>query len=235
MNVAYPLIMMLAIGTGAAISRFTQSGLQIAKRDKLLIGLGAFCGSMLGAKLPFALSDLGSALSGGPWLSNGKTIMCGLVGGYFGVEVTKWYLGVKVKTGDSFAVPVAAAVGIGRLACFVGGCCFGTPTDVPWGIVFPHVDQLRRHPTQIYESAFHLAMAVMLFFMLRSGMLKGQLVKMYFLVYFGYRFLTEFIRPEARVLGGLTGYQWASVVLTPLFILLWMRDARPDEQQPASE
>ena len=93
MSPLYPLIMLFAIGAGALVSRFTQSSLPISKRDKVLIGLGAFCGSMLGARLPFVLADLGSVMHGGPWFANGKTIMCGLVGGYFGVEVAKWYLG----------------------------------------------------------------------------------------------------------------------------------------------
>jgi len=235
MSPAYPLIMLAAIGSGAAISRFTQSSLTISKRDKFLIGLGAFCGSMLGAKLPFVLADLSSLFRSGPWFANGKTIMCGLVGGYFGVEFAKWYLGVKVKTGDSFAVPVAVAVGIGRLACFVGGCCFGTPTDAPWGVVFAHIDQLKRHPTQIYESIFHLTMAAILFALYRRQKFQGQLVKLYFLSYFVYRFTTEFIRPEARVLAGLTGYQWAALGLTPLFMWLWVIDERRKPKKQSLE
>lgn len=220
----YPLIMMLAIAAGAIISRFTQSELQIDKRDKFLIGLAAFCGSMIGAKLPFAVLDVASMLSGGPWFSNGKTIMFGLVGGYAGVEFAKWCLDVKVKTGDSFAIPIAVAIGIGRWACFVGGCCYGTPTDKPWGIVFPHIDRLARHPTQIYESVFHLTMAGILFILYRTGSLRGQLVKFYILSYFGYRFLTEFIRPEVKVLSGLTAYQWAALAFAPIFVWLWVRD-----------
>jgi hypothetical protein len=41
-----------------------------------------------------------------------------------------------------------------------------------------------------------------------------------------YRFFTELIRPEARLAGGLTGYQWACLVLATLFVWLWVRDAR---------
>src|SRR3982751_6842994 len=195
----YGLMRAAAIVTGIVLARVTQTALPLTRREKFFIGLGAFCGAMIGAKLPFVLSDWDGMLSGLAWFSNGKTILCGLVGGYFGVELAKWLLDVRVKTGDSFAVPVAAAVGIGRLGCFHAGCCYGTPTDLPWAVVFPRVDSSPRHPTQLYEAAFHLCAAAMLFVLLRRGMLRGQLIKLYILSYLVFRFFTEMIRPEARL------------------------------------
>lgn len=226
MNPTYSLIMIAAVATGAWLSRRSQAALPITRGQRLAIGLGAFCGAMIGAKLPFVLSDWDGLLSGAAWFSDGKTILCGLVGGYFGVEIAKWIVDVTIKTGDSFAVPVAAAIGVGRLACFVGGCCYGTPTDLPWGVVFPAVDSQPRHPTQLYEAAFHLSAAVALAAMQRRGMFRGQLIKVYLFAYLAYRFLTEFIRPETRLWGGLTGYQWACLALVPVFAGLWVRDAR---------
>lgn len=226
MNPAYTLIMIAAVATGAWLSRRTQSQLALSPGQRWGVGLGAFSGAMIGAKLPFVLADGPGMLSGAAWFSDGKTILCGLVGGYAGVELAKWALGIHVKTGDSFAVPVAAAIGIGRVACFVGGCCYGTPTTLPWGVVFPHVDSLPRHPTQLYEAAFHLTAAAVLWRLQQRGLFRGQLIKLYILAYLGYRFATEFIRPEARLWAGLTGYQWACLALAPVFIGLWIRDAR---------
>jgi phosphatidylglycerol:prolipoprotein diacylglycerol transferase len=226
MNPAYTLIMIAAVSTGVWLSRRTQAGLPLSPKQRLGIGLGAFCGAMLGAKLPFVFADWPGLLSGAAWFSNGKTILCGLVGGYFGVEIAKWALEVHVKTGDSFAVPVAAAVGIGRIACFVGGCCYGTPTDLPWGVVFRNVDDLPRHPTQLYEAVFHLLAASILWQMQKRQLFRGQLIKLYILAYLVYRFATEYLRPEARLWSGLTGYQWACLALAPLFIGLWVRDAK---------
>jgi phosphatidylglycerol:prolipoprotein diacylglycerol transferase len=218
--------MIAAVATGVWLSRRTQSALLLSRQQRWAIGLGAFCGAMIGAKLPFVLSDWEGLLSGAAWFSDGKTILCGLVGGYLGVEIAKWVVDVRIKTGDSFAVPVAAAIGVGRLACFVGGCCYGTPTELPWGVVFPHVDSQPRHPTQLYEAAFHLAAAAVLWRLQSRGLLRGQLIKAYILAYLGYRFATEFIRPEARLWGDLTGYQWACLALAPVFVVLWIRDAR---------
>src|SRR4051794_10711890 len=103
---AYPLLMACALGTAIVLSRRTQPALGLGRRERIGIALGAFCGGMIGAKLPFALADWDALLSGRAWLDNGKTIVFGLVGGYFGVELAKSMLGVRVKTGDSFAVPV---------------------------------------------------------------------------------------------------------------------------------
>jgi phosphatidylglycerol:prolipoprotein diacylglycerol transferase len=97
---------------------------------------------------------------------------------------------------------------------------------LPWGIVFPSVDSLPRHPTQLYEAAFHFTAAAVLWRLQQRSMLRGQLIKLYILAYVVFRFATEFIRPEARLWGGLTGYQWTCLALAPVFIGLWLRDAR---------
>jgi phosphatidylglycerol:prolipoprotein diacylglycerol transferase len=216
--------MLASVSVAVALSRRRQGALGLRGRERAGIALGAFCGAMIGAKLPFLLSDWEGLASGRAWLDNGKTIIFGMVGGYFGVELAKALLGVRIKTGDSFAVPVAAAVAIGRLSCFVAGCCHGTVTSLPWGVDFG--DGLRRHPTQLYESAFHLAAALGLVWLERLGILRGQLIKLYLISYLIYRFLTEFIRPEPVLALGLTGYQWACVGLLPVFGALWARDAQ---------
>lgn len=221
---AYPLLMLLALLTGLALSRRTMPRLGLRPGERLAVALGAFCGAMLGAKLPFALTDPSGLLDGRAWFADGKTILFGLVGGYAGVEAAKWAMGIRARTGDGFAVPVAASVAVGRLACFCAGCCRGTPTRLPWGVDFG--DGLRRHPTQLYESAFHLAAAVALAWLGRRGLFRGQLIKLYILAYLAYRFATELLRPEPVLALGLTGYQWAALGLMPVFLALWARDRR---------
>jgi phosphatidylglycerol:prolipoprotein diacylglycerol transferase len=220
---AYPLVMAAAVAAGWLIARRTQAAVDLTPPQRWAIALGAFCGGMIGARLPYVLVDWDAFVSGSGWLHGGKTILTGLAGGYFGVELAKWATHVNVKTGDGFAVPVAVAVGIGRLGCLVGGCCCGTPTELPWGMNFG--DGALRHPTQLYEAAFHFALAGLLAILQARGLLPMQRIKLYILSYLVYRFVTEFIRPEDQWALGLTVYQWAAIALTPVFTALWWYDA----------
>ncbi len=90
MTWAYPVLMGAAITAGVVVSRRTQQPLGLTRRQRLALGIGAFCGGMLGAKLPFVLLDWEGFLSGSAWFADGKTIVLGLVGGYLGVEAAKW-------------------------------------------------------------------------------------------------------------------------------------------------
>lgn len=225
MNIAHFTTMLLALVAGFGLSRFSQSKLSLTPAQKFGLGVGGLIGAMMGAKLPFLFSDWDQFLSGAAWFSDGKTILTGLVGGYLGVEAAKWAFEVKTKTGDSFLIPVAVAIAIGRIGCFFGGCCYGTPTDLPWAVVFESVDALRRHPTQLYESIFHLSAAAVGWWGQSRGWMTGHQIKLYIASYAGYRFISESIRPEARIFYGFTAYQMASLLIAALMIWLWWRES----------
>ena len=197
--------------------------------ERLAIGLAAFAGGTIGARLPFVISMSSEGLSFEQWFGDGKTITTGLIGAYLGVELVKLILGIRVKTGDDFAVPMALALAVGRWGCFFNGCCFGTPTSLPWGVDFG--DGVRRHPTQIYESLFHAIMAGVLIEIARHGWLKHQRLKFYLLAYFAYRFATEFIRPEPVAWMGLTFYQWIAVLASAGLVAQWWWDAKSEITQ----
>lgn len=218
----YPCLMLTALIVGVGLSRRRQQRLDLSAQQRWGIALGAFCGGMLGGKLPFALTDPDGPFCTQAWIADGKTIMFGLVGGYLGVEAAKSLLDVRVKTGDSFAIPVAISIAIGRLGCFVAGCCFGVPTDLPWGVVMH--DGIRRHPNQFYEVLFHLAAAGVLWRLEVRDRFPRQRLKLYLAAYCVFRFFTEFLRPEVRLWGGLTGYQWTALALLPVIALLWHLD-----------
>src|SRR5262245_1895187 len=98
-DVRYALIMLVALVVMSVLLRRWQASLPLAWWQKLGIGVGGFCGAMIGAKLPFTLADWEGLKSGTTWFADGKTIMCGIVGGYFGVEIAKWTLDIRMKTG----------------------------------------------------------------------------------------------------------------------------------------
>ncbi|MFM7160896.1 MAG: prolipoprotein diacylglyceryl transferase [Planctomycetaceae bacterium] len=221
-NPAYTFWMVLAVLVSWGLGRRSRRLVPLARGERWAIAAGAFSGSMLAARLPFAVAQFAGLLGEGPWGGSGKTILFGMVGGYVGVEAVKGALGLKLKTGDSLAMPVAAGIAVGRIACFVGGCCYGTPTGLPWGVVFH--DQIPRHPTQLYEAGFHAVAAVALGWLHAQGWFRLQLIKLYFLVYFAYRFVTEWLRPEPVLAGGLTFYQWSALLFAGLFVVLWRID-----------
>lgn len=229
----YSLVMACAVALSYLLSRRTQRPLGLSPVQRWGVNLGAFCGAMLGAKLPMAVWHPGGALALASWLDNGKTILGGLAGGYAGVELAKAALDVKVKTGDAFVVPVAVGVAVGRIGCFVAGCCYGAPTTLPWGLDFG--DGVPRHPTQLYEAVFHLAAAGFFFWARGRGLWKRQLFKLYVMAYAVYRFFTEFIRPERRFFGEWTAYQGACLLLLALFAWLWARDAQASEAGAAAD
>jgi phosphatidylglycerol:prolipoprotein diacylglycerol transferase len=196
--------------------------------QRSVLTLAAFVGGSLGAKLPFVLGNSAGWWTEEAWLVDGKTVVTGLAGAYLAVEFTKLALGIRVKTGDTFALPLALALAVGRWGCFFNGCCYGTPTSLPWGVYFRVADGslVRCHPTQIYESLFHFTMALIIWQLGSRDALRYQRLKLYLIGYGVYRFATEFIRPEPVWWLGLTFYQWAALVLAGALAIQWLFDAR---------
>jgi phosphatidylglycerol:prolipoprotein diacylglycerol transferase len=246
---AYAGFMLLAVAVFLLARRLAPrppGALPLPWWKRLGLGLAAFIGGSLGGKLPFVLGRLKAWLDGsapvpegnafwpqllGAWLGDGKTITAALIGAYLAVELAKRLLDVRAKTGDSFAVPLALAMAVGRWGCFFNGCCYGTPTDLPWGVPFavPDGDGVRWvkcHPTQIYESLFHFTAALALLWLARRDLFPRQRLKLYLIAYGVYRFLTEFIRPEPRDYAGLTFYQWAALLLAAGLAVQWWADRR---------
>jgi phosphatidylglycerol:prolipoprotein diacylglycerol transferase len=197
------------------------------------LGVAAFVGSMLGSKAPFLLErGWYGWFDGTIWFLDGKTILGGIFGGYVAVEIAKWALGIRAKTGDTFALPVAVAVCIGRLGCFVAGCCFGQPTTLPWGVAFPLANDppnVLRHPNQLYEFLFHFVWVIVLWRMESKRIFDGHRLKLYLMTYLSFRFCTEWLRPESRLFMGLTAYQYACVVLFCMLGAQWIFDGRSSE------
>lgn len=214
----------LALLSAFVVRRWLAPPLVLRRGDRLGLAIGALIGAAVGAKAPFLFDDLQATYDGTVWITDGRTLTWGLVGGYLGVEIAKRSLGIRARTGDSFAPAVAVSIAIGRVGCFVGGCCYGAETALPWAVDFG--DGVRRHPTQLYESAFHALAFVALLALGKRGLLEHHRMKLYVIAYFAYRFVTEWIRPEPRGLLGLTFYQWSSLVFIALFALHWWLDAR---------
>jgi phosphatidylglycerol---prolipoprotein diacylglyceryl transferase len=80
----------------------------------------------------------------------GKTIEGGILGGWLAVVAMKRHLGITRPTGDLFALAIPAGEAIGRIGCFIGGCCYGKAASVAWAV---HDHGAWRHPAQLYLAA----------------------------------------------------------------------------------
>ena len=130
------------------------------------------------------------------------------------------------KTADVLAPGVAVGQAIGRMGCFMAGCCYGKPTSVPWAVTFTDVFANRNvgtpldtplHPTQIYESlACFLIMGILLWMAPRKRF-HGQVVLAYVVLYAVARFVVEMFRGDA-----IRGFVFGGRLSTSQFIALLM-------------
>jgi phosphatidylglycerol:prolipoprotein diacylglycerol transferase len=217
---AYVIAIISAFAAGIAVYRHNTKDLPSHSEHLFPIILAAFFGGILGAKLPIILMNLRGGFSLEAILA-GRTIVGGLVGGTLGVLFIKKKLGIRGRYGNRLAPSIALGMGIGRIGCFFSGCCFGKPTDLPWGMDFG--DGIARHPTQLYEMLFCFG-AFVLLQRARKTAPPGRLLTRFFLAYFTVRFLIEFIRPH-EIMMGLTPFQWISIagILILTLKTAWMK------------
>jgi prolipoprotein diacylglyceryltransferase len=188
-------------------------------------GLGYAAALVLGAALGgFGLGTLNLWLSGIPEI--GRSIVGALAGAITAVELYKIRKGIRGSTGLIFVPAFATSVIVGRWGCFFSGLddnTYGTATSLPWGCDFG--DGILRHPVQLYESA---AMAIFLAaflwglagrnsFVLRNGF--------YLLVlwYAAQRFLWEFLKPYAAVIGPFNLFHLVSAALVGYSLIMMGR------------
>jgi phosphatidylglycerol---prolipoprotein diacylglyceryl transferase len=216
----HPLFESLAYLGGYAVYRRERShqGDTLDDSQRWIVIAAAAVGALLGSHLLGVLeqwprlSASGISLPRAFLLPGGKTIVGGLLGGWLLVECTKHVKGIRSRTGDLFAVPLAVGIAIGRIGCFLAGVAddtYGKPTRLPWGIDFG--DGIRRQPTQLYEIIFLLALAYCCRrLLLRRPHKQGSVFRVFLAAYLAFRLVIDFFKPQPLV-GGLNLIQWACV------------------------
>ena len=137
-------------------------------------------------------------------------------GGLLGVGVAFYFYSKGLRKGFwetiDFIVPfVPFGLGAGRIGNFIGGELWGRPTDVPWGMVFPHVDQLPRHPSQLYEVALEgVALFILLWWFSSKPRPRLAVSGVFALGYGSFRFFIEFFRePDQQI--GIIAFEWLTM------------------------
>lgn len=141
-------------------------------------------------------------------LFTGKSIVGGLIGGYIGVRLIKKKLKLEnIRTGNKIAPAIALGMAIGRIGCFLTGCCYGIETTLPIGVNFG--DGISRIPTQLIEMIFCLILFGYLLYkqLKEKDLIPGILFQQLVLYYFVFRFFIEFIRGTEKNILFLSIYQ----------------------------
>ena len=132
---------------------------------------------------------------------------------------------------DFVAPLVPLGLAFGRIGNFINGELWGRPSDWPWAMVFPAVDQVARHPSQLYQFAGEgLLLAILLWTYARKPRRLGQISGLFLIGYGALRFMAEFAREPDAFLGllglGLSMGQWLSLPMIALGVYLIARPSR---------
>src|SRR3989440_1658656 len=163
------------------------------------------------------------------FLRSGGVFYGGLIGATIAgfVLMRRWKL-PWWKTADACAPGIALGNVLGRQGCFSAGCCWGKPTNLPWGVRFSELGHevtgvpidAKLHPTQLYESFAMLIVFFLLLWLHKKKKFSGQVILTYAIIYAAVRFLIEFVRDDPRgdifgltTLTGLSTSQMIGIVV----------------------
>ncbi len=207
---SYSFFVLLGLTAGLVVY-FILAGKEQKTGEKSFHVLAAgLAGGIIGAKIPIWILNFSYIIQSFPDIMpflSGRTITGGLIGGTLSVMYIKKKFNIQEKKGNLFAPAIALGVSIGRIGCLLRGCCYGLPTNLPWGVDFG--DGILRHPTQIYESVFMFC----IFLFLCAGKkraLPGYLFFLLMNIYFVFRFFEEFLRANP-LYWKLTLFQYISI------------------------
>jgi len=210
---SYGLMVFLAFAFGVWLGTVRAKKVGIEPGKVIDLTMWILVSSLIGARLTYVLTHLDEF--GGRWIdvvnpfqSDGTIGIAGLVilgGVVLAVPVSWYYLKRQKipfsKMADVMIPSLAFGIAIGRVGCLLNGCCFGLPTELPWGMVFPETcyagsvfhDQ-HIHPTQIYAIIANALIGVLLLLRTSHKRFEGELFWLFFLLYGPYRTVVETVR-----------------------------------------
>lgn len=221
----YGITFLLGFLAGGALTYRWAPRFNIPREKILDILLWIMVGSVMGARLYFiAQNDPGSYLRE-PWRvlaiwEGGLAYFGGLFGGVLAALLYSRRQGLPfLRVADLFAPAILVGSAIGRISCGLAGMDYGTPTTLPWGVVYTNpnsyapTDGVARHPDQFYELVGDLLLAALLI-KLRGRLREGGLFFTYLALFSVFRFLLFFVRGNVEpVAFGLKNAQWTALAI----------------------
>jgi len=159
----------------------------------------------------------------------GMSFHGGLIGVIFSLAIFAYKTGKSLIDLTDFIAPVVPiGLGAGRIGNFINGELWGRVTHIPWGMIFPNVDDLPRHPSQLYEFFLEgVILFIILWFFSRSPRPRGAVSGLFLICYSLFRFCIEFFRqPDIQVGYVVAGLTEGQLLSLPMFIggaalLIW--------------
>jgi phosphatidylglycerol:prolipoprotein diacylglycerol transferase len=207
----------------------------IAPDDVLDVTLWIVAGIVIGARVLFVAVDWGEYK--GHLADIFKVWNGGLSfhGGFIGVILALILFARSrripfLTLGDLIAPSAMLGYAIGRVGCFFNGCCYGSPTSMPWGVRF-HDDGILTppsHPTQLYSTALSLVFFGILLGVEKRQKFAGQIAFLYVLFSAIERFIMEIWRADVTstvIALGMTDVQWLCITMAvvAVSVLVWLR------------
>jgi phosphatidylglycerol:prolipoprotein diacylglycerol transferase len=233
---AFGTLLALAFIAGLMLARYEmkQRGFDPDLAYDLVLGVAL--GSLIGARLFYVAAHWSDYYSGNlleilrVW-NGGLVFYGGLLGGAIGLIIIAKSKQLNIyRLGDAVAAPLALGTIIGRLGCFMNGCCYGIAAKAPWGVDF--FGSGRYLPTQLIEMAWALVMFVVIFFWLEKKIefkTDGSLFLIYLALYSFGRFFVEFVRFSSwKLFGVLSFAQLISVVIFAASLYFIIRRRQED-------
>jgi len=158
------------------------------------------------------------------WGFEGLTIYGAILGAALGIWICSRFS--KFRFGyfaDLLTPGLILAQAIGRVGCTINGCCYGTATSLPWGIVYTNTAcyaplGVALHPTQVYEIIFLLIVFGVLFWLRKRFQPDGSLFLIYLGLYAMWRLGIDFLRDGTPFLFGLHQAQVISIIVLLIVI-----------------
>ncbi len=219
----YGVFMLLAIITATAI--VLRQGPRYGISRDFIIGAAFWIvlAGLIGARLTHVLDNL-HIYSQNPaqilaFWTGGLGWYGGLLGGLLAGSLYAWKNKVSVgRFADIGGLGALVGLSIGRLGCTVHGCCPGTPTDLPWGLVYTHPNVLADlhvagHPAPLYEIIWNLLLFGILWKLKDRLRPQGGVFLAMVAAYTFGRFWISWVRAEPAILGPLHQSHVISIVL----------------------
>jgi phosphatidylglycerol:prolipoprotein diacylglycerol transferase len=180
------------------------------KKHTFNIVIMALLGGFIGSKILVLFENLNIIILDPNnlklFLISGKSIVGGLIGGFVALTIYKKVNKIEgLRFGNNIAPPVALSMAIGRIGCFLSGCCYGIHTNF-LGVDFGDGPRI---PTQLIEAFFCFMLFIFLLYKKykKTNLKAGELFSDLVLYYFIFRFLIEFIRATEKTILFMSIYQ----------------------------